>query len=57
MAPIVSFETSQTSYIKTLIDMFRDTDKIGTVEMSSEFENVRNPLIDVIEEKFDNYVG
>jgi len=43
------------SSLKHLIKMFNNTENIGVVEMSNADKNVRNPLIDVIENKFDEY--
>ena len=46
---------SESSLIK-LLPMFEDTGDIGVINMTdSDTENVRNPLISVIEDKYDEY--
>lgn len=46
---------SESSLIK-LIELFKDTDKFGVVKMEdNDTENVRNPLISIIEDKFNNF--
>lgn len=44
----------ESSLIK-LIKMFKDVDDIGVIEMNSDDENVRNPIINIIENKFKEY--
>lgn len=45
------------SSLNKLLMMFEDTDEMGVINMGDEdTENVRNPLITVIEEKFDKYL-
>lgn len=43
------------SSLKHLIKMFTDTENFGIVEMNNSDINVRNPLIDVIEAKYNEY--
>jgi len=43
------------SSLYPLLKMYGDVDKIGTLHMSDDDDNVRNPLIKIIEEKFKEY--
>lgn len=43
------------SSLKNIIEMFKNTDKISVIEMNPNDVSVRNPLIDVIEAKFDEF--
>jgi len=43
------------SSLKTIKNIFKDCENIGVVEMSKADDNVRNPLIKVIEQKFEEY--
>ena len=49
----VDLKNKDESSLNQLINMFENVDKIGIVEMSSHEENVRNPIINIIEEKFE----
>lgn len=49
----IDIKESELSSLQTLIDMFKETDNIGVIEMSKSDTNIRNPLIDVIESKFN----
>lgn len=49
----VDLRNKQESSLKSLISMFKDVDQIGVVEMDDTDGNVRNPIIDIIEKKFD----
>lgn len=51
----IDLENKNESSLKPLLEMFTDVDKIGVINMSDEDENVRNPLIKTIEEKFNKY--
>lgn len=42
------------SCLSKLIDLFEDVDEVGTIIMNDDDRNVRNPLIDIIEDKFDS---
>jgi hypothetical protein len=41
--------------LENLLKMFSDVEEIGCIEMDVNDNNVRNPLIDKIEEKFTEY--
>jgi phosphate starvation-inducible PhoH-like protein len=41
------------SCLYKLISLFKDTNEIGTITMNENDINVRNPIIDMIEKKFD----
>jgi phosphate starvation-inducible protein PhoH len=49
----VDLKNKQESSLQSLISMFKDVDQIGVVEMDDTDGNVRNPIIDIIEKKFD----
>jgi phosphate starvation-inducible protein PhoH and related proteins len=51
----IDMKNKHDSSLEAILDMFTDTPNIGTIMMSSEDENVRNPLIAVIEEKYKEY--
>lgn len=53
----VDLKNKDESSLSKLIEMFKDVNEIGVVEMDSNDTNVRNPLIDVIEKKFDSING
>lgn len=43
------------SSLKYVLEMFNELENFGVVEMNKTDVNIRNPLIDVIEDKFLNY--
>jgi phosphate starvation-inducible PhoH-like protein len=43
------------SSLEPLLDMFNSVEKIGTIRMNDKDINVRNPIINTIEEKFKEY--
>ncbi len=43
------------SSLKYIIDMFKDIANIGVIEMNPNDTSIRNPLIDIIEERFNNF--
>jgi len=51
----IDMKNKQDSSLEVILDMFTNTTNIGTITMSSEDENVRNPLITTIEAKFKAY--
>lgn len=51
----IDLKTKSDSSLRSLVGIFKEVDGIGVVEMSDDDENVRNPIIKVIEEKFSNY--
>jgi len=51
----IDIKDKHESSLEQLLVMFENSDKIGTVVMDKNDTNVRNPIIDMIEEKFDEY--
>lgn len=49
----VDLKNKEISALMNIINMFKDVDGIGVVEMNPNDVSIRNPLIDVIEAKFD----
>lgn len=49
----IDMKNKYDSCLYKLIELFKDTDEIGTITMKDSDRNVRNPIIDMIEEKFD----
>ena len=49
----IDLKNKRESSLPKLIKMFKDVDDIGVVEMNNNDANVRNPIIDIIEKKFD----
>lgn len=49
----IDLKNKYQSCLYRLIDLFKDTKEIGTIIMNDNDRNVRNPIIDMIEEKFD----
>jgi len=52
----IDMKNKQESSLEVILDMFTDTQNIGTIMMSKEDTNVRNPLISIIEEKYAEYI-
>ena len=52
----IDMKNKHESSLEVILDMFNDTQNIGTIMMSKEDTNVRNPLITVIEEKYAEYL-
>jgi len=50
----IDMKYKENSCLYKLISLFKDTDEIGTIIMNDNDRNVRNPIIDMIEEKFDS---
>lgn len=52
----IDMKNRKESSLKFLMEIFKDTPKIGVINMEDkDTENVRNPLIDIIEDKFKEY--
>jgi phosphate starvation-inducible PhoH-like protein len=51
----IDMRDKKDSSLEALVGMFDDVQGIGTIEMSSEDQNVRNPLINIIEDKYKEY--
>lgn len=43
------------SSLKNIVEMFKGLDKFSVIEMNPNDVSIRNPLIDIIESKFDEY--
>jgi phosphate starvation-inducible PhoH-like protein len=52
----IDMKNKHDSSLEVILDMFTDTQSIGTIMMSEEDTNVRNPLITVIQNKFKEYL-
>jgi phosphate starvation-inducible PhoH-like protein len=52
----VDMKDKTDSSLQIILNMFRDVAGIGVIEMSTQDKNVRNPLIDIIEEKYLEYL-
>lgn len=50
----IDLKNKRDSCLSRLIDLFADVDEIGTITMNDSDRNVRNPLIDLIEDKFES---
>jgi phosphate starvation-inducible PhoH-like protein len=51
----IDMKNKEESSLYPLLNMFRDVENVGTVEMNDSDDNIRNPLITVIENKFKEY--
>jgi phosphate starvation-inducible PhoH-like protein len=51
----IDIKNKEESSLSILINMFKNTSNIGIVEMNDSDTNVRNPIIDTIENKFNEY--
>lgn len=51
----IDLDRKRESSLKYLIDIFSDVDEIGTLHMNPKDKNVRNVLIETIEEKFTEF--
>ena len=51
----IDLKDKEKSSLSTLMDIFTETENIGTVKMDDNDTNVRNKLIDVMEVKFKEY--
>jgi phosphate starvation-inducible PhoH-like protein len=52
----IDMKDKSESSLETILSMFEDVQNIGVIHMSKEDKNVRNPLIDIIEAKFLEYM-
>jgi len=52
----IDLKNENDSSLKVLLDIFEETDNIGVVKMSEEDTNIRNPLINVIEKQYSEYI-
>jgi phosphate starvation-inducible PhoH-like protein len=51
----VDLKNKNESSLEKLLELFINVEKMGVINMSEKDTNVRNPLISVIENKFDEY--
>ena len=51
----VDLKNREESSLSILLEMFKDTENIGVIEMDYNDTSVRNPLINVIENKFNEF--
>lgn len=51
----IDMKNKKESSLEKLLHIFENVDKIGVINMSTEDTNVRNPLIEKIEEKYNEY--
>lgn len=51
----IDLKNKQDSSLKVILNLFSNTQDIGVIKMSDSDENVRNPIINIIEEKFREY--
>jgi len=51
----IDIKNKEESSLSNLVKMFKDTPKIGVIEMNNNDLSIRNPLIDIIEDKFNEY--
>lgn len=52
----IDLKNKQESSLEVMLKIFENTENIGVIEMSKEDTNVRNPIISVIEEKYQEYL-
>lgn len=52
----IDLKNKNDSSLKTLLELFDGVKDIGVVRMSEEDTNIRNPLINVIEDKYNEYI-
>jgi phosphate starvation-inducible protein PhoH len=53
----VDMKDKADSSLRALVEMFEGVDNMGVIRMDENDENVRNPLIKVIEEKYKEYLA
>lgn len=53
----IDLKDKSQSCLQPLLDMFNDVDEIGTVQMDDADDNCRNPLIKIIESKFQEFLN
>ena len=51
----IDIKHKNNSCLDILINLFKDVEDVGTIVMDDKDRNVRNPLIDEIEDKFDDW--
>lgn len=51
----IDLKNKEESSLQQLLNMFEDINEIGTIRMNEADTNIRNPLIDIIEKKYEEY--
>lgn len=51
----IDLKNKRDSSLSKIVDIFEDVEEIGVVKMDDNDVNVRNPIIDIIDKKFDEY--
>jgi phosphate starvation-inducible protein PhoH and related proteins len=51
----IDLKVKSDSSLNVLLKMFEDEKKIGTIKMNDKDVNIRNPIIDLIEKRFEEY--
>lgn len=52
----VDMRNKSESSLEVLLDLFDDVSNMGVIKMSELDTNIRNPLINIIEEKYNDYI-
>lgn len=52
----IDLKNKEESSLEPLLNMFEGVDKIGCIRMNDNDVNIRNPIINIIEDKFNEYV-
>jgi len=53
----VDMKNKKESSLHKMLEIFKDVEKIGIIEMSEEDTNIRNPLISIIENKYREHIN
>lgn len=53
----IDMKDKNESSLETILSMFEDVQGIGAIHMNKEDKNVRNPLIDIIEERYLEFLN
>lgn len=51
----IDMKKREESSLETALEIFKDVPEIGTIYMDEDDENIRNPIIKIIEKKFQEY--
>jgi phosphate starvation-inducible PhoH-like protein len=51
----IDLKNKEESSLKVILNLFTDTPDFGVIKMNDADENVRNPIINIIEDKFKEY--
>lgn len=53
----IDLKNKYESSLHQLLEMFKDVNEIGTIKMNDSDSNIRNPIIDLIEVKYEEYIN